>query len=356
MKQRIKLYLFVLLVAFLPLNATAYDFMVDGIAYNYNNDGTTVTVTSTIPEPWNPWDNYNYIGLISADIPSSVTHNGNTYSVTSIGDNAFYDCRDLTSLTIPDSVTSIGNEAFSGCCDLESIVVNSGNTVYDSRDNCNAIIETATNTLISGCKNTVIPNSVTSIGNYAFENFSCLFSIIIPNSVTSIGDCAFLGCNSLTSITIPNSVISIGSYAFEDCSCLSSINIPNSVTSIGECAFMYCYNLSGIYNYINHPTDVTLGCDVFYGVNKTNCTLYVLQDRYDEYSNADQWKDFVNIIDDLELPVIQGDVNSDDDVMDITALIDIIMNDGTNPCADVNQDGDINVMDITAIIDIIMNN
>ena len=106
----------------------------------------------------------------------------------------YYNCSGLTSVTIGNSVTSIGERAFYGCSGLTTIVVESGNTVYDSRNNCNAIVESATNTLMFGCKNTIIPNSVTSIGNSAFYNCYGLTSITIPNSVTSIGDSAFDGC------------------------------------------------------------------------------------------------------------------------------------------------------------------
>ena len=179
-------------------------------------------------------------------IPSQIKYGKDTYDVTSIGDEAFRGRKTITSITIPNSVTSIGRDAFLGCSKLKSIVVESGNTIYDSRENCNAIIETATNTLITGCQNTIIPNSVTSIGKCAFWNCFSLTSITIPNSVTSIGWEAFNNCSSLTSITIPNSVTFIGGFAFAGCSSLTSITIPNSVTWIGSGAFFYCRSLTSI--------------------------------------------------------------------------------------------------------------
>ena len=147
-------------------------------------------------------------------------------SVKSIGNYAFRSCNGLTSITIPNSVTFIGDFAFCGCWDLTSIVVEEGNIRYDSRHNCNAIIETLSNKLIVGCKNTTIPNSVKSIGNYAFAYCSDLISVAIPNSVTSIGSSAFEGCDGLTSITIPNSVIRIGDRVFLYCDNLKEIIIP----------------------------------------------------------------------------------------------------------------------------------
>ena len=198
--------------------------------------------------------------LTSVTIPNSVTsiersvfsncsglttveiHN----SVTEIGESAFYGCSGLNSVTIPNSVTSIGDGAFAGCSGLTSINVEKGNTKYDSRNGCNAIIETDNNTLVAGCVNTVIPNSVTSIGSYAFSGCSGLVSVTIPNSVTCIGDNAFYNCSGLTSVTIPNSVTNIGSSAFERCSGLTSVSIPNSVTSIGSSAFSYCSRLTSV--------------------------------------------------------------------------------------------------------------
>ena len=226
------------LIGWLP--SLAHDFEVDGVFYNKTSDNTVaVTYKGYYSDSYTD----EYEGNIV--IPSSVDYNGATYSVTSIGDETFFYCLKLTSMEIPNSVTSIGDNAFVWCTGLTSIVVDAGNTIYDSRNECNAIIETASNTLISGCKNTIIPNSVTSIGYGAFA-CSTLKSIEIPNSVTSIGDEAFGSCKLLTSIEIPNSVTSIGYEAFAYCPSLTSIEIPNSVTSIGDYAFNECSSLTSI--------------------------------------------------------------------------------------------------------------
>ena len=143
-------------------------------------------------------------------------------------------------------MTSIDENPFFNCPSLSSIIVDAGNSKFDSRDNCNAIIKTATNILIAGCMNTVIPNSVTSIGGGAFDDCTGLTSVTIPNSVTSIGNYAFYGCTGLTSMTIPNSVTSIGESAFSACTGLTSVTIPNSVTEIGGDAFYGCTGLTEV--------------------------------------------------------------------------------------------------------------
>ena len=164
-----------------------------------------------------------YTGSIR--IPETVTHQGVTYSVTSIANNAFSGCSSLTEVSIPKGVTSIKGGTFAGCTNLMYISVENGNTKYDSRDNCNAIVETGTNTLVAGCKNTVIPNSVTSVGDWAFFGCSDLTSVTIPQSVKSIGSAAFWGCSGLTSVKIPKSVKSIGDHAFSYCFGMKSISV-----------------------------------------------------------------------------------------------------------------------------------
>ena len=232
-------------IMMLSLQAMAYDFPFTHqgktLYYNITSENTVAVTYYT-----NNYNNYDYV---SGDvvIPSTVTYDGTTYSVTSIGESAFYVCSDLTSVTIPNNVTSIGESAFSGCSGLTSVT---------------------------------IPNGVTSIGFWTFKNCSGLTSVTIGNNVTSIGEGAFEDCSSLTSVTIPNSVTSIGDYAFYNCSGLASINvasgnthyssidgvlynyvqdtlmqcpcaktsitIPNSVTSIGDWAFGGCSGLTSI--------------------------------------------------------------------------------------------------------------
>ncbi len=197
-------------------------------------------------------------GLTSITIGSGVTSIGDSAfsgcsgltsiiipdSVTSISDSAFSGCSGLTSITISNSVTSIGSYAFDGCSGLTSITVSSGNTVYRSEGNC--IIEKSSNTLILGCKNSIIPSGVISIGMNAFFDCSGLTSITIPDSVTSIGENVFRNCSGLTSITIGSGVTSIGISAFSYCSGLTSITIPDSVTSIEYSAFSDCSGLTSI--------------------------------------------------------------------------------------------------------------
>ena len=218
------------------LSAWAHDAEVDGIFYNLNNTNKTATVTYK----GDSYDVYEdeYAGDVV--IPKAVTYKGITYSVTSLGDCCFRGCRNLTSITIPNSVTSLGEYCFTrcsrltsitipnsvtsvegscfyGCSSIERIVVDAANPVYDSRENSNAIIHTSTNELVVGCKNSKIPNSVTSLGDDCFFECSSLTSITIPNSVTSLGGACFFGCSDLTSITIPNSVTSLGGWCFCDC-------------------------------------------------------------------------------------------------------------------------------------------
>ena len=234
--KRVKLAIMLAVIGMmLPQMVLADSFNKYGVYYETSGNEATVTYGK---------NEGSYFG--SVVIPSTVSYGGSTYKVTGIGRRAFYKSY-LLSITIGSNVKSIDEQAFLECNRPTYITVESGNKWYDSRGNCNAIIKTATNALILGGKKTIIPNSVTSIGNDAFEDCTDLYSITIPNSVKSIGDNAFNGCSSLTSVTIGNSVNSIGWYAFNGCSGLTSVTIPNSVTSIREAAFRNCSKLKKIY-------------------------------------------------------------------------------------------------------------
>lgn len=159
-------------------------------------------------------DFYGRNELVSVVIPDSVER---------ICEGAFNDCRNLKSVVIPRSVDAIYGGIFDGCRNLTSIVVERGNRVYDSRGNCNAVIRTKDNCLILGCSSTIIPNTVKTIGECAFECSTGLTNILIPEGVVEIGRYAFYGCTGLTSIVIPSTVEIIAEGAFEDCENLTSI-------------------------------------------------------------------------------------------------------------------------------------
>ena len=312
--KKLRLFFSALALLLCSISISAHDFAVDGIYYQITSKTDLTVAVSYKGDYDNDYSN-EYSGSVT--IPESVTYNGNTYSVTSIGDDAFYFCSgltsvtignsvtsigssafshcsgltsvtipnsvtsigsyafclcdDLTSVTIPNSVTSIGEFAFSHCSGLTLIKVDNGNDKYDSRDNCNAIIETELNELIVGCKSTVIPNSVTSIGELAFDGCSGLASVTIPNSVTSIGVGAFYGCSGLTSVTI-----------------------PNSVTSIGEYVFAYCSELTDVYCYAEQvPLTESSAFEVSY---VEYATLHVPAESIGDYKAAAPWSGFGKIV------------------------------------------------------------
>ena len=228
---------------------------------------------------------------ISVTIPA--TYEGK--SVSSIGNNAFSYCYNLTSITIGNSVTSIGNNAFEGCTSLTNITI--PNSVTSIGGNA-----------FSDCTNlasVTIPNSVTSIGGSAFSSCTNLTSITIPNSVTSIGNGAFYYCDNLTSIEIPNSVTSIGHNAFSYCTNLTSITIPNSVTSIGSSAFRYCTNLNSINMISKVPAN--LASNSFTNI-KSTAKFYCYSSALEAYKTATDWSSYKDkfVADDIRLTFINS--------------------------------------------------
>ena len=257
----------------------AHDVCIDGIFYDLIPKANIAFVVKGTND---------YSGDIV--IPSTISYEDGTYSVTEIEEMAFFCCRGLTSITIPTSVTSIGNEAFSGCSNLTSLtipnsVTNIGNRAFSFCSGLTSVsipnsVITIGDHAFSGCgklKSVTIPNSVTSIGSSAFGggkngksvhitdiecwckidfksaysnplyyhgnlylNDSLMENLTIPNSITTIKPFTFGWCKSLNTVIIPNSVTSIGNEAFSGCSNLTSVTIPHSVTSIGESAFSHC--------------------------------------------------------------------------------------------------------------------
>ena len=227
------------------------------------------------------FNHYRDNSISSINIPNTIT---------TIGEYAFSSCKNLKSITIPKSVTSIEKGAFSGCVGLERIVVESGNPIHDSRDNCNAIIETQSNTLIVGCKKTVISLGISGIGDSAFSCCKELKSIIIPEGVTHIGKYAFNGCDELTCITIPSSVVIIGEGAFGACKNLKEITLHDGMTSIGKEAFEYCENLSCI----TIPQSVTsIGDRVFVGCKSLTNIFVPKGSRNDFGKQLPEYKDII---------------------------------------------------------------
>ncbi len=232
------------IILFICIALFANAFIVDGLCYNIN--GTSVYVTYQSSE------SPNYPNL-SGDIiiPSTVTYNGTTYSVTSIGSNAFLGCSNLTSVTIGDSVRAVGSYAFKDCVGLTSVII--GNSVtsigYEAFEKCTNLTKVDVRDIAAWCNIDFIGGSHSNPLFFAknlYLNGTIVSNLIIPNSVNTIKELVFNGCTCITSVTIPNSVTSIGSYAFLGCTGLTSVTIPNSVTVIGGSAFSDCTSLTSV--------------------------------------------------------------------------------------------------------------
>ncbi len=473
LSQLLKCYLLALLLNALPLSATAYDFKVDGLAYNINSDGKSVSVTCDTTAS----TNYpNLYGVVS--IPSTVKYNKKTYKVTAIGDYAFNGCtgltgvdipetieyirshsfsfcQNLTEIVIPDNVIGLGSYSFEGCIGLKKLSIGSKvsaiNGVFKGctglteliwnpvncfdmgdfpKENISSLsigpkVEVIPYNFLSGSKITslTVPNSVISIQSCAFADCGELTDVVIGNAVSVIGSEAFSGCSKLTRLTIGESVNSIDDEAFSGCSNLAELTwnaidcrfynrnipknainrvtigskvkkipdyfldgslitnviLPNSVTTVGESAFAGCAELTdivigktvnvigenafagcvGVTKISCYPSKVpSIASNTFFEINKNVCELHVLAGCYQSYRDADYWNQFYIIIEDLEVPMVPGDVNGDENVnvSDVTTLVNMILGvvAKDEQVADINGDGKVNVSDVTALINIIL--
>ena len=318
----------------------ADDFIVDTIYnrclyYNLSENEAEVTYLSKQTITAGTIYTTNYYGDIV--IPDSVTWRGKTYCVTGISDHAFYECNSLTSVVIPNTVKNIGEKAFCSCTRLTSIIlpdslktigkdafwgcaltsinlpkavtsigegafvcggtltaitVEAGNSVYDSHDECNAIIETATNTLVTGCMNSFIPDNVTIIGDYAFTYCSGMTAINFPKGLKKIGRYSILGCEGLTSIVVPDNVETIGSSAFRECYGLRSYVLGSGLQRIDNGAFD-----------CNKPRSILVRCTTpptiyrysFSSYTFDATSLYIPVGTRDAYEYENIWYWFENI-------------------------------------------------------------
>ena len=305
---------------------------------------------------------------------SSVTF---PQGLESIASWAFYACN-LDVINIPSSVTKIGTDRSFPDNSPSSIIVEDGNPVYDSRNNCNAIIETRTNTLLVGSNNTIIPDDITYIGSWAFSGCDKIKTIKIPNSVTCIDTWAFTGCKNMDTITIPNSVTVMKGAIFYGCRGLTSVSLPNSITKIDDNTFQGCESLTsitipgsvativhGAFEGCNNLTSITVlrkepaAIETANAFSNYDATLYVPYGCKSKYEEADYWKDFKEIV---EIDFIKGDVNGDDNVTmaDANMVVNYFLatdkpEDFNVEAADVNGDGDITMADANMIVNMFLN-
>lgn len=270
----------------------------------------------------------------------------------------------ITSVSVPSTVDTIGNMALRACDNLVNITVASANTHFDSRNNCNAIIEKGTGNLLIGCQSTIIPNTVTTICESAFYSCNSLTDITIPNSVTSIEQEAFYQCTGLTNVTISKSasLSYIGYYAFGYCNSLASFTIPANMTEIYDDAFYYCSSLNDVYSYVTDLSNFSVAYYAFYRypTDPSSRTVHVPAGMVAGYTNIGAFSNFFGHIVEMEpIAVDPGDADGDGVIGmdDLTTLINYMLNSSSSvdmTGADVDQDSDIDMDDLACLINYLL--
>ena len=290
-------------------------------------------------------------------------------TLTTINDLAFGVCSRLKELFIPRGVNHIASGFIAECDSLGLLVVDPANPTYDSRGDCNAIILTSENKLITGSPAIVVPEGVIAIGDYAFMGINLPATFTLPRTIQSIGNCAFRGCDHLVDIVFPGATQWIGEKAFLSCQSLASVTLPATLQHLGYKAFNDCQNLRTIKAYPIEPIAIDESMfETFSSMGVYDyAVLHVPMGCADKYRAADGWKRFSHITADLEV-ILPGDVNGDGEIniADANSVIDIIINGGSSGhghapgdddgtlTGDINGDGEVNIADINTVINYIL--
>ena len=329
----------------------------NAIIQKSNNALISGCKTTILPTSVKRINDYAFDGI------TSLTEVNVPEGVTRIGEYAFARNPNLKRFYVPSTVTNFGNYALANTPGLETIIVSENNTNYDSRNNCNAVIETAFNYLVCGCKTTVIPNTITWIARGAFFFCTSLTNIDIPSSVKRIDNEAFEGCSNLPKIIIPEGIEQLDEYAFSNCKKLKNVVIPSTVTTIDWYLFYNTENITDVYSKISNPTAIYV--TTFPDWVFEHATLHVPTGTKQRYTALTGWQKFANIVEETAPGSVlndyaMGDVNNDGStsVNDVMGIVDYVLGNSSEDInvayADVNNDGEVTITDIMSLVDKIL--